>query len=85
METGLKQAAVSAERVVHVQSGWTMLPVFVGLLLADIGFLIVAFQSGTSTWRVTFLILLLPICIVLLKGFFTLQPNEARVLVLFGD
>lgn len=85
METGLKQAAVSAERVVHVQSGWTMLPVFVGLLLADIGFLIFAFQSGTSTWRVTFLILLLPICIVLLKGFFTLQPNEARVLVLFGD
>lgn len=85
METGLKQAAVSAERVVHVQSGWTMLPVFVGLLLADIGFLILAFQSGTSTWRVTFLILLLPICIVLLKGFFTLQPNEARVLVLFGD
>lgn len=85
METGLKQAAVSAERVVHVQSGWTMLPVFVGLLLADIGFLIFALQSGTSTWRVTFLILLLPICIVLLKGFFTLQPNEARVLVLFGD
>lgn len=85
METGLKQAAVSAERVVHVQSGWSMLPVFVGLLLADIGFLIFAFQSGTSTWRVTFLILLLPICIVLLKGFFTLQPNEARVLVLFGD
>lgn len=85
METGLKQAAVSAERVVHVQSGWTMLPVFVGLLLADIGFLIFAFQSGTSTWRVTFLILLLPICIALLKGFFTLQPNEARVLVLFGD
>lgn len=85
METGLKQAAVSAERVVHVQSGWTMLPVFVGLLLADIGFLIFAFQSGTSTWRVTFLILLLPICILLLKGFFTLQPNEARVLVLFGD
>lgn len=85
METGLKQAAVSAERVVHVQSGWTMLPVFVGLLLADIGFLIFAFQSGTSTWRVTFLILLLPICIVLLKGFFTLQPNEARVLVLLGD
>lgn len=85
METGPKQAAVSAERVVHVQSGWTMLPVFVGLLLADIGFLIFAFQSGTSTWRVTFLILLLPICIALLKGFFTLQPNEARVLVLFGD
>lgn len=85
METGLKQDAVSAEQVVHVQSGWTMLPVFVGLLLADIGFLIFALQSGTSTWRVTFLILLLPICIVLLKGFFTLQPNEARVLVLFGD
>lgn len=85
MDTGLKQAAVSTERVVHVQSGWTMLPALVGLLLADIGFLIFALQSGASTWRVSFLILLLPICIVLLRGFFTLQPNEARVLVLFGD
>ena len=85
METGLKQDAVSTERGVHVQSGWTMLPVLGGLFLADIGYLIVALQSSASTWRVIFLILLLPICIVLLRGFFTLQPNEARVLLLFGD
>lgn len=26
-----------------------------------------------------------PVCIVLLRGFFTLQPDEARVLVLFGN
>lgn len=85
MDTGLKQATVSTERVVHVQSGWTMLPALVGLFLADMGFLIFALQSGASTWQVIFSILLLPICIVLLRGFFTLQPNEARVLVLFGD
>jgi len=30
-------------------------------------------------------LLLVPVFIVMLTGFFTLQPNEARVLVLFGD
>jgi len=47
--------------------------------------------DGTQTmgqWRtpvVIVLILLFPVLITLLGGFFTLQPNEARVLVLFGD
>src|SRR5215472_370628 len=85
MDTGLKQAIVSTERVVQVQSGWTMLPLLVSLLLADIGVVVFAVENGTSTWLTIASILLLPVCIVLLRGFFTLQPNEARVLVLFGN
>jgi regulator of protease activity HflC (stomatin/prohibitin superfamily) len=87
----LKQAAASDELVVHVQNGWIMLPVLLGLLLADIGLLIFVFEDGaqaTGQSRAPLAIvsiLLLPVCIILLKGFFTLQPNEARVLVLFGD
>lgn len=90
MTMNLKQAAASDERVVHVQNGWIMLPVLVGLLLADIGLLIFALENGDQTTGqsrtplIIVSILLLPLCIILLKGFFTLQPNEARVLVLFG-
>ena len=38
-----------------------------------------------SSWLLVFAALLLLAFVVSLSGFFTLQPNEARVLVLFGD
>lgn len=91
MTMNMKQAVANAERVVNVQNGWVMLPVLVGLLLADIALLISAIENRTQTTDqpraglVVISILLLPVCVILLKGFFTLQPNEARVLVLFGD
>jgi regulator of protease activity HflC (stomatin/prohibitin superfamily) len=91
MTMNMKQAAANAERVVHVQNGWVLLPVLVGLLLADIALLIFSMEEGTRTTSqpraglvVAFLVLFL-VCVILRKGFFTLQPNEARVLVLFGN
>jgi regulator of protease activity HflC (stomatin/prohibitin superfamily) len=91
MTMNMKQAAANAERVVRVQNGWVMLPVLVGLLLADIALLIFSMEQGTRTTSqpraglvVAFFVLLL-VCVILRKGFFTLQPNEARVLVLFGN
>jgi regulator of protease activity HflC (stomatin/prohibitin superfamily) len=86
----MKQAAANAERAIQVQNGWIMLPVLAGLLLADIVLLIFAIEDGAQTMGqsqtgvIVGSILLLPVCAILLKGFFTLQPNEARVLVLFG-
>ena len=85
------QAAASQERIARVQNGWIMLPVLLGLLFADIGLLIYAIKFGSDQSDqpfhplLIFSIVLLPICFALLTGFFTLQPNEARVLVLFGD
>lgn len=79
------------ERGVQVHDGWVMLPLFLGLLLANIGLFIFAIAHGVKTIghpHVALLIsavLLLPVVIILLTGFFTLQPNEARVLVLFGE
>ncbi len=91
MTMNMKQAAANAERVVRVQNGWVMLPGLIGLLFADITLLIFAIEDGTRTIGqphaglvVAFLLLLL-VCVILRKGFFTLQPNEARVLVLFGN
>ena len=85
------QATTSNERAISALSGWVMLPVLIGLLLADIALLIFAVKDGAETTGqphgglVFLALLLLPLCILLLTGFFTLQPNEARVLVLFGD
>jgi regulator of protease activity HflC (stomatin/prohibitin superfamily) len=84
-------STTSSERGVSVPSGWIMLPVLIVFLLGDIALLVFAIKDGIETigqphgWLVVVSLLLLPLCILLLTGFFTLQPNEARVLVLFGD
>jgi regulator of protease activity HflC (stomatin/prohibitin superfamily) len=68
-----------------------MLPTLIVLIVGDIALLIFSIKDGVETtgqphFGLLFLsTLLLPLFILLLTGFFTLQPNEARVLVLFGD
>jgi regulator of protease activity HflC (stomatin/prohibitin superfamily) len=73
-------------------SGWLMLPTLLVLLLADIALLIYSLVSAshpredlTAFWEIFApAMVALPILLILLKGLFTLQPNEARVLILFG-
>jgi regulator of protease activity HflC (stomatin/prohibitin superfamily) len=85
------QATASHERAVQVSSGWIALPTLLVLLLGDIALFIFAIKDGIETMGqphvglLLLSILLFPVLIVLLTGLFTLQPNEARVLVLFGD
>jgi len=71
------------ERAVSVPNGWMMLVVLLGLLLADVAVFVTGVRAQEPA--VLLCILALPVLIVLLTGLFTLQPNEARVLVLFGD
>jgi regulator of protease activity HflC (stomatin/prohibitin superfamily) len=84
------RVAASRERLVRVENGWFMLVGIIGLLLDDIALLAYAIMHGVQTTgqpHIPFLVAalaLLPFCIVLTTGFFTLQPNEARVLLLFG-
>jgi regulator of protease activity HflC (stomatin/prohibitin superfamily) len=84
------QAAANNEQVVRVQNGWAMLFVLIAFLLSDVALLIFAIADGVQTTGqphvglLLFSVLMLPVCIILMTGFFTLQPNEARVLVLFG-
>src|SRR5438876_9583438 len=91
MTMNTKQATVNLERVVRVQNGWVMLVVVIGLLLGDAVLLIFSVQDGTRASGqphaslVVACVLFLVVCVIMLRGFFTLQPNEARVLVLFGD
>jgi regulator of protease activity HflC (stomatin/prohibitin superfamily) len=85
------QATTSHERAVSAASGWVMLPTLLVLFIGDVALIIFAIKDGVETTgqpHFGLLIpafLLLPILSVMLSGFFTLQPNEARVLVLFGD
>lgn len=79
------------ERIASVQNGWAMFFILLIFFFGDIGLLVLAVKGGIETTgqpdgSLLFLsIFLLPVLVILSKGFFTLQPNEARVLVLFGD
>jgi regulator of protease activity HflC (stomatin/prohibitin superfamily) len=77
------------EQVKRLANGWLMLPVLVLLLLGDIGLMIYSIAAAAPNGEPIVPLLVasivgLPVCIILLTGLFTLQPNEARVLVLFG-
>ena len=82
---------MTTERVVTVLRGALMLPVTVLLGLGSLAALIASFTAyaspaGDPSWP-WFIAGMLAgaVAIVLVPGFFTLQPNESRVLVLFGN
>jgi regulator of protease activity HflC (stomatin/prohibitin superfamily) len=76
--------AVNQERVVKVLNGAAMLVIWIVLLLAD-GALLVFSAQNQVIWGGICGALVMVALIIAVKGFFTLQPNEARVLVLFGS
>ena len=77
--------AVNQERVVKVWNGAAVLVLWFVLLLADGALLVFSVVQNELIWERVGGILVLIALIVSVKGFFTLQPNEARVLVLFGS
>jgi regulator of protease activity HflC (stomatin/prohibitin superfamily) len=82
---------MSTERVVTVIRGALMLPLTIAVGLASTAATILAFTTPSGeeyqpNWALFIAgIVLLVVFIALLPGFFTLQPNESRVLVLFGN
>jgi regulator of protease activity HflC (stomatin/prohibitin superfamily) len=83
-----REALSNRERIVTVANGWVMLPLLLVLVLGDIGLFIYSIAAGKGdqplVLPLVMSLLLLPALIILMTGLFTLQPNEARVLVLFG-
>jgi regulator of protease activity HflC (stomatin/prohibitin superfamily) len=71
----------SREIVVKVPDGWAMLVLLLAALVGDVAALVLLEPSGT--W-LTLAILVFVAIAILSNGFFALQPNEARVLLLFG-
>jgi regulator of protease activity HflC (stomatin/prohibitin superfamily) len=85
---------MSNERQATVWSGWPMLPLTIALyILGPVFFYLSASEAtknaaGSShpvTWMIWTGIGCLVPAILSSAGFFTLQPNEARVLLLFGE
>jgi len=78
------------ERIVKSHNGWVVLPLVILLFFGALALLIYSIVAGVRgeghpIWSLFILSLLLePVSIIMLVGFFTLQPNEARVLILFG-
>ena len=91
--------AASVEKTVRVRSGWPMLlltavatAVLVACIVAGAAMLPASdapVATASEAAGVTLLAVgIVGICVVpliLLMGFFTIQPNQARVLILFGD
>jgi regulator of protease activity HflC (stomatin/prohibitin superfamily) len=74
----------SKERAVHTMNGWPVLAINLLIWIA-IPFVLVSGGREESVAKVISGILLCIAASIMCGGFFTLQPNEARVLVLFGD
>jgi regulator of protease activity HflC (stomatin/prohibitin superfamily) len=85
---------MSQEKQISVPNGWVMLVLNIAVLLAGIG-LFVSFITSAAASKAAhaslpnfyFLgwgIFVIVVAIFLFNGHFTLQPNEARVLMLFG-
>jgi regulator of protease activity HflC (stomatin/prohibitin superfamily) len=84
-------STVNRERVVQVMPGSVMLPINILLLLGSIALMIYAIVGLDQHWGAPAAVLLIvsilleAASVIMLIGFFTLQPNEARVLILFGN
>ncbi len=88
MNTEKSTASRESER--DATSGWIMLPLNIVLILGAAALVIHSLVQGIRTlghpmWLFLVIGLLLELWSwIMLIGFFTLQPNEARVLLLFG-
>lgn len=71
------------ERVVHVMSGWGMLVLTVVLYFVSTG-LIVYGAVKENPWIIIPLVFGFLVAGLLSAGFFTLEPNQTAVLILFG-
>jgi len=83
---------MNRERVVHVPSGWAILPVTILLFAIAIALLVFFTLSAVQAkggglpnfWLLGGCALALTLAIFSCFGYFALQPNEGRVLILFG-
>jgi regulator of protease activity HflC (stomatin/prohibitin superfamily) len=88
MNTEKSTASRESER--NVTSGWIMLPSNIALILGSAALFVYSLVHGLRTegrpmWALLIIAVLLELWSwIMLIGFFTLQPNEARVLLLFG-
>src|SRR5665811_231294 len=72
---------MTSERQARALSGWIPLPFTIALYVAAFWLML---ASGTGGWMLLLELGLLALAVLSSFGYFTLQPNEARLLILFG-
>ena len=72
------------ERTMTVTSGWLMLPLLLLLMAGSIWLFVNAIQTGTA-WKLVTAIAVFLLDLILMAGFFVVNPNEAAALLLFGN
>jgi SPFH domain / Band 7 family len=72
------------ERIRSTLSGWAMLPTLLAALGATIWWFITIVRDDPSPGPIVGVLLLIVFECILLGGFFVINPNEAKVLTLFG-
>lgn len=82
--TLLKELTTSVEKEIQVINGWFVLVCFLFAVLFSL--LMIIFGAGIESPLLIIPGALLEVLsfALVLPGFFTLQPNQARVLILFG-
>jgi regulator of protease activity HflC (stomatin/prohibitin superfamily) len=84
MTTNSAPASYSnAERRASAPSGWGMLPLTLLAIFGSVGLFAFAVSTRSPLLVVTAVVIFV-VGLVTTGGFFTLQPNEAAVLILFG-
>lgn len=94
--TTLPKGTVTRERPGKASNGWSVLiPTILGWLISLAGVILgiipvansnsssIEERIGLSVFIIAFILMIVMIAVS--SGFFTLQPNEAKVLVLFGE
>jgi regulator of protease activity HflC (stomatin/prohibitin superfamily) len=77
----IERSIVSKEQVVKVMNGWAVLLPVMAIMIADVVYLA---NGRPADLPLVGCIVVLVLGGLSLVGFFSLQPNEARVLTLFG-
>ena len=73
---------MTSEREARALSGYVALPVTTALYAAAAALIIAKVTAG---WDIAWIIALVLLAALTSRGYFTLQPNEARLLILFGN
>src|SRR5947209_8653286 len=76
--------SISTEKIATAASGWTMLPINFATLIAGMLIFSRAPSHGSPGMAVLGVFVVIA-AILSFCGHFTLQPNEARLLILFGE
>lgn len=80
----LKELTTSVEKETQVINGWFVLVCFLFAVVLAIILFIVGINAESPLLIITGVVIEVLSFALVLPGFFTLQPNQARVLILFG-